>query len=45
MVMNNGRQLKQATGLYDLMGRSASVKNIQTRLSNGNVAGVYIVKP
>ena len=45
MVTGNGQQLKQATGLYDLMGRSASLKNIQARMSNGDVGGVYIVKP
>ena len=45
MAMGNGPQLKQATGLYDLMGRSASLKNIQSRMSNGDIGGVYIVKP
>jgi hypothetical protein len=45
MVTENAQQLKQTSGIYDLMGRSASVKNIQARLSSGGVGGVYIVKP
>ena len=45
MVMGNGPKLKQATGLYDLMGRSASLDIIQSRLDNHATAGVYIVKP
>jgi mannobiose 2-epimerase len=45
MIMGNSSQLKQATGLYDLMGRSVSLKYVQSRLSNGNVGAVYIVKP
>jgi hypothetical protein len=45
MVTGNGPKLKQATGLYDLMGRSASLDIIQSRLDNHATAGVYIVKP
>ena len=45
LAMGNGRQLKQATGLFDLMGRSASLDIIQSRLQKNGVAGVYIVKP
>jgi mannobiose 2-epimerase len=45
MIMGDGSQLKQVTGLYDLMGRSVSLKYVQSRLSSGNVGGVYIVKP
>ena len=45
LVSSNDRKFPRHAALYDLMGRSTSLKMIQSRLGNNSVAGVYIVKP
>jgi hypothetical protein len=45
MVMGNGPQIPRSAAIYDLMGRSTSLKNIQSKLTSKNQSGVYIVKP